>query len=83
MQRLSLEQDLPGFDLRQLEQVFENQVQPVALLENDVEELCAGLRIVFGAIEQGFDISLDRRERGPQLVGHVGDEIFSDNFQAA
>src|ERR1043166_10094799 len=83
MKRLSFKQDLSGFDLRQLEEVFQDEIQPVALLQDDVEKFRADVRIVFGAIEQGFDIPLDGREWSPQLVGYVGDEILPDIFQAA
>ena len=73
----------PRFDLRELKQVFENQIEPVALLQNDVEKTYARFRVILAAVQERLNIALDRRERRAQFMRHIGDEVFSDMFQPA
>ena len=51
VQRFLLELDLARFDFRELEQVFENQIEPVALLQNNVEKAHARLRVILAAVQ--------------------------------
>src|SRR5882724_3053707 len=71
---------LARFHPRQHQQVFRQAAHALGVAANDLHEFARAL--VHGAIgfQQGLGISLDRRERRPQFVGNVGDEVTACFF---
>ncbi len=65
----------PEFELRELEQVLGQPVEPLQLLATGLEELRPGLRVLVRPFAQELIERAHRRDRGPQLVGHVGEEV--------
>ena len=53
------------------------------MLEDDVEETAAVLRIVERAGNQSFGKTLNRGERGAEFVGDVGDKIPANALEFA
>ena len=62
-------------ELRELEEVLGQPVEPVELLAARLEELGAGVGIVAGPALEQLDVHPEGRERRPQLVGDVGEEV--------
>ena len=48
---------------------------------NNRKEAGRVLGIVEGTREQGFRIALDRGERGPKFVRHIGHKVCPDGFE--
>ena len=78
-----VEQDQPGVELRELEQVLGEPVEPLDLLAARLEELGAGLRVVRGALLEQLVERAQGRERRPQLVRDVGQEVAAPVAVAA
>ncbi len=70
-------------DLRQAEQVFDDRVQAVGLLGDDLQEAVGVSRLLDRAVEQRFDEAFDRSDRRLQLVRDVGHEVAADAFEPA
>ena len=81
--RPEVEQDEPGIELGQLEQVLGEPVEPLDLLGARLEELVARLRVVAGTFAQQLVEGPQGRQRGPQLVRHVGQEVAAPVAVAA
>ena len=78
-----VEQDQPGIELRELEQVLGQPVEPLDLLAARLEELGACLGVVRGALLEQLVERAQRRQRRPQLVRHVGQEVAAPVAVAA
>src|SRR2546429_1518875 len=78
-----LQVETVGIHLGELEQVVGEPRETLGMLENDLQETNAVLRIVHRAGEQRFRKALNRRERRLEFVGHVGDEVAADSFELA
>ena len=48
---------------------------------DDFEKALGDRGVVARAVEQGFDIALDERERRAELVADVGDKILARAFE--
>ena len=70
-----VEQDEPRIELRQLEQVLGEPIEPLDLLAARVEELGPGLGVVRRALLEQLVEHAQGRERRPQLVRDVGQEV--------
>ena len=68
-------------DARERQQVVDNGVQPPGLTQDNVEETAGIVRVLQGAVEQGFDIAADGGDRRLQLVADIGDEVLADVLQ--
>ncbi|HJL22888.1 MAG TPA: hypothetical protein RMH80_11695, partial [Polyangiaceae bacterium LLY-WYZ-15_(1-7)] len=75
---LELEPVLGRLGLRQRRQVRDQRLEAQRVLEDHVEEAPRRLRIVDDAVLQGLGEAPDRRQRRPQLVARVGDEVAAD-----
>jgi len=73
--RTQVEEDEPRIELGELEQVLGQPVEPLELDPAVVQEFRARRRIVAGALGQELVEREEGRDRGPQLVRHVGQEI--------
>ena len=81
--RPQVEQDEPGIELRELEQVLGQPVEPLDLLAARLEELGARLGVVGGALLEQLVERAQRRQRRPQLVRDVGQEVAAPVAVAA
>ncbi len=57
-------------------------MEPVRLLVDLAEEVQVDRLVMQGAINECFRIRFDRRKRGLQLVGRIGDEVLTHPFEA-
>ena len=73
--RPQVEQDEPGIELRELEQVLGEPVEPLELDAARLEELGPGGRVLAGLVAEQLVEREQGRDRRPQLVGHVGEEV--------
>ena len=73
--RPEVEEDEARIQLRELEQVLGEPVESLQLHATVVEELRAGARVVAGALGQQLVERQEGRDRRPQLVRHVGQEV--------
>ena len=78
-----VEQDEPGIELGQLEQVLGQPVQPFDLLTARFEELGASIGIVAGPFPEEVVEGSQGGEWCPQLVRDVGEEITASVAVAA
>ena len=62
-------------ELRQVEDVADQPVEPHRLARNHVERRRAQLRVVRHTFTQRVDVAADRRQRRPQLVRHRHQEV--------
>ena len=81
--RAEVEQDEPGVELRELEQVLGEPVEPLDLLAARLEELGARLRVVGGALLEQLVERAQGGQRRPQLVRDVGQEVAAPVAVAA
>src|SRR5882757_797536 len=72
-----------GVHLRQLQQILGEARESSSMLEDDVEEAAAVLRIVQSSGNQSFSKALNRGERGTEFVRDIGNEIAADAFEFA
>jgi hypothetical protein len=79
---LRLERELPGFDLRDEEQVAHEPQEPVGVAVHDLEEAPVLLREV-GVVEDELEVAGDRGQRGAQLVGNERDELVLQAVELA
>ena len=70
-----VEQDEPGIELRELEQVLGEPVEALELDAARVEELRPGDRVVAGPLGEQLVERQQRGDRRPQLVRDVGQEV--------
>ncbi len=73
--RSQVEQDEPGVELGQLEQVLGEPVEALELHPAAVQELRPGGRVVGGSLGQELVEREQGRDRGTQLMRHVGEEV--------
>ena len=78
-----IEQDETRIELRELEQVLGQPVEPLDLLAARFEELGAGLRVGSGAALEKLVEHPERGERRPELVRDVGQEVAASVAVAA
>ncbi len=70
----------PRLDSRQIEEVVDQQLHPVRIGEDRLEELA--FRLCLGPFgEKGLGVSRDARERGLELVGDVGHEVPANRLE--
>src|SRR5438309_3798968 len=72
-----------GIHFREHEQVFREARETPGVLEDDLEEVEAILRIVDGAGKKRFRKTLNRGERCPEFVGNVGNKIAAHALELA
>ncbi len=68
-------------DPRQGQQIVDDRIQPIGLAQHHLQELDRIFAVIDGTVEEGFDITADRGDRGPQLVGDIGDEVTTDGLE--
>ena len=73
---LPVEHGLPGLQLRECEQVFDEKGEPVGVLLDFLQKPPGYGGIVHRTFAQRLDETLDERERRAQFVAHVGDEFL-------
>ena len=73
---------LARFDLRELEQVADEGVEPVAMRLHDPEKFLALSGLFVGAVQERLQVPDDRGQRGAQLVRDVRDKIRADSLEA-
>jgi hypothetical protein len=66
----------------EIEQVLDEQPQPLGVTVDDPDEFGGARLIGEAAVQERLGVSLDGRERGAQLVRHVGDEFAARLLQA-
>ena len=72
-----------GIHLGEFEQVVGETRETPRMLEDDLEEADAILRVFNRAGEQSFGETLNRGERRLEFVRYIGDEIAADAFEFA
>src|SRR6202023_1993650 len=72
-----------GIHFRKLEQVVGEPRETPGVLENDLEEADAILRVVDSAGDKRLRKTLNSSERRPEFVGNVGNEIPADALELA
>ena len=65
-----------GLEFGDDEQIFNQKRQALGIALDSPQEFLQQLRIFFGAIEQGFDVTAHQRKRCAKLMAHVGNEIL-------
>ena len=78
-----VEEHEAGIQLRELEQVLGQPVEALDLLAAGLEELGSGLGVVRGALGQELVERAQGRQRRPQLVGDIGQEVAAPIAVAA
>ncbi len=73
--------DLAAFEPGDGEQILNQISKAVGVLFNGAEETRGEFGIVFRAVEEGFDETLDERERRAQFVADVGDKFLAGALQ--
>ncbi len=63
------------------EQILDQQVQPLGVARDDLEETLGHLRIIARAVQQRLDVALDERQRRAQFMADVGDEFLARAFE--
>src|SRR2546428_85299 len=70
-------------DVGEVGQVVEEAAEALGVTEDDLEEPSRVLPLLEGAREQRLEITVDRGQRGAQLVGDVGHELGADLLESA
>lgn len=74
---------LPGFDARELEKVISQTSEARGVRTDNLDEVAIVFLIIERSREQRFGKTLNSRQRRPQFVGNIGDEILADLLEAA
>ena len=70
------------FQLGDGQQIFDQERQSVGIAINGAQKTFRHFRLVFGAVQQGFDIAFDQREWRAQFMADIGDEFLACVLQA-
>ncbi len=80
---LGTQVDPPGIELRQQQQVVDEEGQAVGLAVDDGQQLHEGRRIRLAPIDQGLCGALDQRQRRAQLVTDIRHEFLPRTLELA
>ncbi|EKD36374.1 MAG: hypothetical protein ACD_75C01532G0004 [uncultured bacterium] len=65
------------FNSGKSKKVIDYRAQPLGMAEDNLQEFDGILPDIDRPVEQSLDVAADRGNRGPQLMGNIGDEISS------
>lgn len=70
------------FELRDGEEVVNEEAEAAAVFCHRVEGFCEELAVGGAYFLEGFDVALNNRQRCSEFVGDIGDEVFAEFFGA-
>ena len=73
---------MPGLDLRHVEHLVDQAAQPLALRDDDPQELLALPGLHVGRVQHQLGQGADRGQRRAKLVGHRGHEVVLQVVEA-
>src|SRR5208337_146707 len=76
-----VEFDAAGFQLGDGQEVLDEEFEPLRVAVNSLEKAGGDVRVVFGAVNQGFDIAFDQGKGSAQFMADVGHEFFTCAFE--
>src|SRR5260370_29281684 len=73
--QLEVEADLPGFQLRNCQEIFDQEIQALCMFVHRLQETEIGLRIS-SSLDERFEITSNDRQVGSQLMGNIRHKLF-------